>query len=186
LISFAYFKNKEISLMLLSLFFQGGVFYPTVFNATLFGEFVKGFTATQSGLYLIPLLFGLVLFSIIGTVTLPRFNRYIPFVSSGTAMCIMGLILIAGLNYDSNWGMMIFSGFTVGAGLGFCLQMSVLYLQSLVKEGKEVSDISCMANFSQSIGGGLCLAVLSAIFNGKLTQDFKKLPLKLQVCIILH
>ncbi|KAI8836152.1 hypothetical protein BC829DRAFT_493426 [Chytridium lagenaria] len=67
----------------------------------------------------------------------------------------------------------------VGIGLGFQMQMAILCAQASVDQS-DTGTVSALASFFQSIGGGIGLAILSAIFNDRYVSGIAALPEELR------
>ncbi|KAJ3140445.1 hypothetical protein HK101_003478 [Irineochytrium annulatum] len=163
------FKIRSVVAVFVTNFFQGMCFFAFVFYGPLYFQTVKAFTATASGLQLLPLLLGLVIFSIVGTVLLGLVKSYPPFVILGSLLITGGSFWFSTLDQNSSVGIEIGALLFVGMGLGFSLQMLILSAQGAVEQ-KDTGIVSSLAGFFQSIGGGIGLAILSAILNARLTE----------------
>ncbi|KAI9357284.1 major facilitator superfamily domain-containing protein [Zopfochytrium polystomum] len=169
------FKIQTVVSCFVTNFFQGMCFFAFVFYAPTYFQVVRGDSATASGLELLPLLMGLVVFSIVGTILLPFVKGYKPFIITGSIFITAGTIWFSFLDEFSSHAVQIVALLLVGIGLGLSIQMVILACQAAVSQ-EETGTVSTLAGFFQSIGGGIGLAVLSTIFNGSLETAISELP----------
>ncbi|TPX32398.1 hypothetical protein SmJEL517_g04423 [Synchytrium microbalum] len=169
------FKNYNTSLIFAVAFFQGSAFYCWIFYSPYYYAAVNGDSATISGLQLLPLLLGLTIFSVVSIFSLPLVRFYNVYVILGNIMVVAGTALFSTLDETASRGQQIGYMLMVGAGLGFSLQVQTLLLQASVDQS-DVAIVSGLTQFFQSIGGGIGLAVLSALFTNSLTSQFSALP----------
>ncbi|KAJ3300755.1 hypothetical protein HDU76_006025 [Blyttiomyces sp. JEL0837] len=173
------FKIRNVVVIFLTNFFQGGCFFAFVFYGPTYFEVLKGDSATQGGLQLLPLLLGLVIFSIVGTMLLPIVKRYQPFIITGSALITAGTFWFSTLDESATRGAEIGALLIVGIGLGLSIQMNILTAQASVSQA-DTGTVSALASFFQSIGGGIGLAILSSIFNQAVLDNTNHLPQYLQ------
>ena len=78
-----------------SIMFAGIVYIP------LFVQMVRGYTPTQSGLLMLPMMSGIVLSSIASGFFISRVGRYKWFLVTGSVITTIGLILFTQLHLDT-------------------------------------------------------------------------------------
>ncbi|KAJ3411470.1 hypothetical protein HDV05_002159 [Chytridiales sp. JEL 0842] len=169
------FLIRNVVLIFIANFFQGSCFFVFVFYGPTYFQILKGYSATESGLQLLPLLLGLVVFSIVGTILLPVVKAYQPYLVVGNLMITGGCIWFSFLNESSPRAFEIVALLVVGIGLGLSIQMAILTAQASCTQ-KDTGVVSALAGFFQSIGGGIGLAILSALFNQAIKEGFENLP----------
>ncbi len=96
-------------------FFGAAVFLPQWF------QFVQGATPTNSGLYSLALLAGMILSSVGAGILVSRTGRYKAIVLGGIAIMTVGLLLMTNLRADTPlpllWAWMFVTGFGIGPTL---------------------------------------------------------------------
>ncbi|KAJ3117473.1 hypothetical protein HDU96_006710 [Phlyctochytrium bullatum] len=160
------FKIRNVLFVFINNFFLGMGFFAFVFYGPQYFQLLHGDSATTAGLQLLPLLLGLVVFSIVGTILLPVVKAYPPFIITGCLLVGAGTFWFSTLDQFSPRGAQIGALLIVGIGLGLVIQMNILAAQASVTQ-EDTATVSAMASFFQSIGGGIGLAILSAIFVDK-------------------
>ncbi|TPX30491.1 hypothetical protein SmJEL517_g05953 [Synchytrium microbalum] len=181
------FKRWNASLCFAIAFFQGSGFFACIFYGPFFFQAAFSASATSSGLSIIPLLGGLVVFSIVSGVLLPVVKYYNVLVVIGNAIVMVGLGMLSTLDEQSSKAAQICYFLIVGVGLGFSFQPLFLCAQAAVADKEELVGITTtLCNFFQSVGGGIGFAVLSAIFNNEFTSGFAALSPEIQAYAATH
>jgi EmrB/QacA subfamily drug resistance transporter len=144
--------------------FGGLTFLP------LFQQVVRGDSPTQSGLQLLPVMGGLLFTSILSGQVITRTGRYRFFPIAGTAIGVVGLLLLAQLDRTTSAGLAALYMLILGLGLGMVMQVLVLAVQNSV-DYEMLGVATSGATLFRSIGGSLGTALLGAVFTNKLTHE---------------
>ncbi|RIB08579.1 major facilitator superfamily domain-containing protein [Gigaspora rosea] len=153
----------------------GMAFYSMIFYTPLYFQVIKGVSATVSGLLILPLLLGLVLFSLVAGLLTSYTGRVREFIWLGSLISIIGSVLISiYFNTNSTTGQQIGFLLIIGCGFGFVAQTTLLSIQSCV-EIEYLATATAMYNFSRVIGGIFGVAILGAVFNGILNEGLSTL-----------
>ncbi|KAJ3041450.1 hypothetical protein HK097_002273 [Rhizophlyctis rosea] len=166
-IPFELFKNKYVLAVFGTAFGIGMAFMPLVFYAPMYFQVVNGDTATQAGIATIPLIMGVVVFSILTGIACSMTGIYMPFLTIGGAVLTLGSGLMATLDEQSSRGMQVGYLLLAGVGVGLCIQTVLMAAQASVPE-EHLAVVTSNTNFWQTIGSVLALAITSAVFNNKL------------------
>jgi EmrB/QacA subfamily drug resistance transporter len=136
----------------------------------LFQQVVRGQSPTSSGLQLIPVMAGLLTTSILSGQLISRRGRYKVFPIVGTALTVVGMLLLSTL--DAGTSTLAASAYMLilGFGLGFVMQVLVLAAQNSVPY-EDLGVATSGATLFRSIGGSLGTAILGAIFANRLTHE---------------
>ncbi|KAF9966362.1 hypothetical protein BGZ70_002560 [Mortierella alpina] len=169
------FLNKTVAMLFGVNFLTGMGFLGVIFYAPIYFQVVKGVGATASGLHLLPMVLGLVIASIGSGALLSKIRDYRIFIWMGTMTMSVGIGLCVLLDAKSGMGQQIGFLLLVGVGIGLILQTCMLAAQAAV-EKKDMAVVTALCGFMNSIGGGIGIAMCSALFNNHLTENFKKLP----------
>ena len=136
----------------------------------LFLQTVNGASATDAGLLLVPLMFGLLSSSVLAGQIVTRTGRYRVFPILGMTICTIGFALLTTLNAHSS---RLESGLfmaVVGIGIGFVMQIIVLATQNEVPAG-DLGVATSAVNFFRAIGGSVGVALVGAVFVGRLSGE---------------
>ncbi|CAG8592801.1 12488_t:CDS:1 [Ambispora leptoticha] len=163
------FKLRNPVLVYITSFFIGMAFYGFIYYLPLYFQAVRGYSATEAGLQLIPLVLGLVLFSTVSGFATTVTGSYRPWIIFGYGLTTVASGLLSTLNENSNRGEEIGYLLIAGAGLGCSMQTVLLAAQSSV-EHKDIAVVTSLSSFFRTIGGVFGVAISGAIFNNKLSS----------------
>lgn len=178
IIPLSLFKNHTFSLTSALGFIIGAGMFGAIVMLPLYLQVVKGDTATEAGLKLIPLMLGIVTTSIFSGKQITKHGHYKRFPIAGTAIMTLGLLLMVTLNADTPfWQLSIFA-VLVGAGLGLSMQTIVIALQNSV-EFKDMGVATSSNTFFRSLGSVFGTAIFGTILTNRvghyLTTNFQEL-----------
>jgi EmrB/QacA subfamily drug resistance transporter len=126
------FNNHTFSLTSALAFIIGAGMFGAIVMLPLYLQVVKGNSATEAGLKLIPLMLGIVSMSIFSGKRISATGKYKIFPILGTGIMTFGLILMSTLNEDTSFTILSIYAVLVGAGLGLSMQTIVIALQNSV------------------------------------------------------
>jgi EmrB/QacA subfamily drug resistance transporter len=147
----------------------------------LFLQVVHGVSPTVSGLYLLPMVLGMLLTSIGSGQLIARTGRYKVFPIVGTALLTVALYLLSTLDETTASLVMNVYFFFLGASLGLIIQVLVIAVQNTV-DYKDLGAATSGVTFFRTIGGAFGVSVFGAIFTNSLASHLrsalagKKLP----------
>ncbi len=164
------FKTRVFSVTSLVGFIVGFGMFGAITYLPAFFQVVRGISPTISGLYLLPLMVGLLLVSISSGQIIARTGQYRVFPIAGTALMTVGLLL---LHFMSPSTSTVFDGLgmlVLGMGLGGVMQTLVIIVQNGVPHS-ELGVATSGATFFRSIGGSFGTAIFGAIFSNLLVSN---------------
>jgi EmrB/QacA subfamily drug resistance transporter len=148
----------------------GFALFGSVTYLPLFLQVVNGASPTGSGLQILPLMGGLLLTSIVSGQIISRTGHYKPFPIAGTAVMVVGLLLLSGMNATtSRLGASAYM-FVLGLGIGSVMQVLVLAVQNAV-DYRDLGVATSGATLFRSVGGSIGTAVLGSIFTTRLRTE---------------
>src|ERR1700761_1504805 len=164
------FKTRVFSVTSVVGFIVGFGMFGAITYLPAFFQVVRGISPTISGVYLLPLMVGLLLVSISSGQIIARTGRYRVFPIAGTALMTVGLLLLHFMSPStSTWfdslGMLV-----LGMGLGGVMQTLVIIVQNGVPHS-ELGVATSGATFFRSIGGSFGTAIFGAIFSNLLVSN---------------
>ena len=172
------FKNHTFSLTSALGFIIGAGMLGAIVMLPLYLQVVKGDTATEAGLKLIPFMLGIVSTSIYSGKAITKHGHYKRFPIIGTVVMTIGLLLMSTLSATTPfWQLSIFS-ILVGAGLGLSMQTIVIALQNSV-DFKDMGVATSSNTFFRSLGSVFGTAIFGTILTNRLAfyleDNFKNL-----------
>jgi Major Facilitator Superfamily len=128
---------------------------------------VKGASATASGLWMLPLMFGMLAVMLTVGQLIMRNGRYRIYPIIGGALLTAGMLVM--LLLKVNTGIVLASALTLvaGLGMGFIMQNTTLITQNSVTL-RDMGAASGAVTLFRTIGGSLGIALLGSIFTSRL------------------
>jgi MFS family permease len=128
-----------------------------------FMQFVDGVSATVSGLRTLPMVAGLLLTSMGSGVIVSRTGRYKIFPVVGTAVMIVGFVLLSRMDVTTPVVQQSLYLFILGTGIGLCMQVLILIVQNTAS----FSDLGVATSgvtFFRTIGSSFGAAIFGSLF----------------------
>jgi len=163
------FKNHTFSLTSALAFIIGAGMFGAIVMLPLYLQVVKGNSATEAGLKLIPLMLGIVSMSIFSGKRITTTGKYKIFPIVGAAIMTIGLILMSTLNETTSFGVLSIYAILVGAGLGLSMQTIVIALQNSV-DFQDMGIATSSNTFFRSLGGAFGTAIFGTIFSNRVAH----------------
>ena len=163
--------------------FTSNVIFALVMGAAMFGgliylpiylQAVKGMTATQSGLAMLPLVLGIFSTSISSGQIMARTGRYKWMPITGAILVGGALLAFSRLHIDTPYGMIAAIMFVFGAGLGLTMQVTVTAVQNSV-DRRHMGTATASVTFFRSMGGAIGTALFGAILNTRLAHHLAEI-----------
>ena len=134
-----------------------------------FMQFVDGVSATVSGLRTLPMVAGLLLTSMGSGVIVSRTGRYKIFPVVGTAVMVLGFVLLSRMDAATPMLVQSLYLFVLGTGIGMCMQVLILIVQntsSFADLGVATSGVT----FFRTIGSSFGAAIFGSLFTNFLSD----------------
>jgi MFS family permease len=126
-----------------------------------------GMSPTQSGLAMLPAVFGILTTSIISGRLITRTGRYKIFPILGAAILIIALLMLSRLQVGTPYWQLALFELAFGAGLGMTMQTIVTAVQNAV-EYRDLGTATSTTTFFRQMGGTIGAAVFGAILTNRL------------------
>ena len=136
---------------------------------------VKGTSAFESGIRIIPMVLSLVVASFLGGQITMRIGYYVPAMLASPVIASVGAAMLTTLNLDSGLAMWIGYQVLNGFGLGFGVQVSGLAAQAVLPR-EDVSIGTAIMAFSQQLGGAIFVSVGQNVFINSLVSGLVNVP----------
>ncbi|MEV4003329.1 MFS transporter [Actinomadura sp. NPDC049753] len=133
----------------------------------IFLQVVHGVSPTLSGVYLLPMMLGMLLSSIGSGQMITRFGRYKVYPMVGTPIIALALYLCSALDENSTTLSMSLRFALLGFGLGLVMQVLVIAVQNAVSY-EDLGSATSGVTFFRQIGGSFGVAVFGSIFSNQL------------------
>ncbi|MGR6914384.1 DHA2 family efflux MFS transporter permease subunit [[Actinomadura] parvosata] len=139
----------------------------------LFLQVVHGVSPTLSGVYLLPMMAGMLTLSIVSGQVISKTGKYRFLPIAGTAVATVGMFLLSTLTEGSSLLAMGVYLLVLGVGLGMTMQVLVIVVQNAVSF-KDLGVATSGATFFRSIGGSFGVATLGSVFSATLNDDLRE------------
>ena len=157
------FKLRTFSVTSLVGFIVGFAMFGAITYLPAFFQVVRGISPTISGVYLLPLMAGLLLVSISSGQIISRTGKYRIFPIAGSAFMTVGLFLLHLMGVHTSTALDALYMLVLGMGIGGVMQVLVIIVQNGVPHS-ELGVATSGATFFRSIGGSFGTAIFGAIF----------------------
>jgi EmrB/QacA subfamily drug resistance transporter len=164
------FKTRIFSSTSIVGFIVGFGMFGAIAYLPAFFQVVRGISPTISGLYLLPLMGGLLVMSISSGQIISRTGKYRFFPIAGTAAMTLGLFLLHLMSVSTSTFEDGLFMLVLGMGLGSVMQVLVTIVQNGVPHS-ELGVATSGATFFRSIGGSFGTAIFGAIFSNVLVGN---------------
>jgi EmrB/QacA subfamily drug resistance transporter len=162
--------------------FRWSVLFAAIMGMAMFGgiiylpfylQVVKGYSPTQSGLALLPMVVGIFLTSIGSGQLVTRTGRYRIYPIIGAAITALSLVMLTRLTVGTSYASFSLSIFLLGAGLGFTMQTIVTAVQNDVGF-RDLGSATSSVTFFRSMGGAFGTAIFGAVLSTRLAHDLEQ------------
>ncbi|KAI8720323.1 MFS domain-containing protein [Fusarium sp. LHS14.1] len=142
-------------------------FLPIWFQA------IKGDSAVESGIHLLPMVLSLVVASILTGVLTTRVGYYMPFLILGICIAAIGAGVLTCLHVNTSAGQWIGYQVLHGFGLGACFQAPNMAAQTVLPRD-EVSIGASLMLFAQTLFGAIFVSVGQNVLNSERAKRLAK------------
>ncbi|GAA4557221.1 MDR family MFS transporter [Planotetraspora kaengkrachanensis] len=156
------FRSSVFTISSIQFAFASLVLFVAMLYVPLFLQTVQGRSAFAAGLFLIPMLAGLVVATAIAGPIITRTGRYKLFPVAGSALTGLSMWAVGFAGQDTPAWAVIVPLTLAGAGMGFMIQVALLAGQNAV-EHRHLGTATGALNFFKSIGGAFGAAVFGAL-----------------------
>jgi EmrB/QacA subfamily drug resistance transporter len=164
------FRNPVFSMAGAIGFCAGFAMFGALAFLPLYLQVVRGVSATLSGVYLLPMVVGLLITSVTSGQLISRHGRYKVFPIIGTALLTLALFLLSRLTLSSPTAELWLFFLILGLGLGLILQVLVIAVQNSA-DYADLGTATSGATFFRSIGGSFGVAIFGSIFSNRLATE---------------
>ena len=167
IIPISLFKNHTFSLTSILGAIIGAGMFGAIVMLPLYMQVVKGYSATEAGLKLIPLMLGIVSTSIASGKLITKHGKYKRYPIAGTAIMSLGILAMTRLDTNTPYWEISIYAIMVGAGLGLCMQTLVIALQNAV-DYRDMGVATSANTFFRSLGSVFGTAAFGTILTNRL------------------
>ncbi len=154
-------------------FIVGFAMFGAITYLPAFFQVVRGISPTISGVYLLPLMGGLLVTSIGSGQIISKTGKYRFFPIAGAGVMTLGLFLLSLMGVHSSTFEDAMYMLVLGLGIGGVMQVLVIIVQNAVPHS-ELGVATSGNTFFRSIGGSFGTAIFGAIFSNVLVGNLAR------------
>jgi EmrB/QacA subfamily drug resistance transporter len=166
------FRNPVFSVSSAIGFAAGFALFGALAFLPLYLQIVRGVSPTISGVYLLPMVVGLLLTSVTSGQLISRLGRYRSYPIIGTALVTVALFLLSRVSEHTSTLALDSSLFLLGCGLGLILQVLIIAVQNSA-DYADLGAATSGVTFFRSIGGSFGVAIFGSVFASRLASALK-------------
>lgn len=170
LIPMSFFKNRNFAVTTAAGLVLGITMFGILGYLPTYMQMVKGISATEAGYMMIPMMVGMMGFSIWSGARISKVGTYRSYPIVGMIITLISLFLFHQLNVDMPLWQIGAMLFILGMGLGLAMQVLVLVVQNTMPM-EVVGSATAVNNFFRQIGSSLGSALVGGIFVGNLKDE---------------
>lgn len=167
------FKNDIFRVSVLLSLLAGMVMFGAIIFLPEYQQIVRGYSATKSGLYLLPLIFSLLVASIISGRAISKWGKYRVFPIAGTIIVTIGYWLFSHITLHTTQLTLALWMVVLGLGVGLFMQVMTLAVQNSV-DRSDLGTASSAVVFFRTLGSAFGTAIFGTILTNRLTANLKK------------
>jgi EmrB/QacA subfamily drug resistance transporter len=170
MLSLRLFKNPVFAIASAIGLAAGFAMFGALSYLPLFLQVVHGVSPTISGVYLLPMVLGMLITSVGSGQLIARTGRYKVYPIVGTATMAVALYLLSTLDETTPTLVMNLYFFILGFSLGLIIQVLVIAVQNTVPFA-DLGAATSGVTFFRTIGGAFGVSVFGAIFSNQLASQ---------------
>ncbi|CAK7234660.1 hypothetical protein SBRCBS47491_009023 [Sporothrix bragantina] len=169
------FKQRSVVAAVWSTVCVGCSQYIYVYFLPVWFQSIKGSSAVQSGIQLLPLMLSMVLATIVGGFSTQKVGYYTPFAISGACLLAIGAGLLYTLEPNTSEGRWIGYQILYGFGMGLVFQAPNLAVQTVLPR-RDVPIGTSLMFFSQLMGATIIVSIGENVLDNELVRKLSGLP----------
>lgn len=166
------FKNRTFTLTSIIGFIIGAGMFGAIVMLPLYLQIIQGNSATEAGLKLIPLMLGILTFTITSGRLITKTGKYKRYPVIGTVIMSAGIFLMSTAQVATPYWQIAVYAVVIGGGLGLCMQTIVIAVQNAV-EFKDLGIATSSNTFFRSLGGAFGTAIFGTILSDRITENLR-------------
>ena len=164
------FSNRVVLLCALIGLFIGSVNYGATTFLPLYFQDSLFVSPTESGLRMMPVMFGVVIMSFTAGRLISRNGRYKRFPIAGCVVVTLGLLALSRITGDTTYAYLVLPMFLVGLGSGAVYTTTSIAAQNAC-ELRDLGVTTATIMFFRSLGGSLGIAVYGTVLTSSIRSE---------------
>ncbi len=168
------FHNKVFSASMAATLLSAMGMFGAIIYIPLFAQGVIGVSATNSGLILMPLMIGMVIYSIVSGQLISRTGKYKWLGAAGMLVSALGMYLLSRMSPETTATTLRLNMVIAGIGLGVTMPIFMVVVQSAFEHSK-LGMVTASTQLFRSIGSTVGTAILGGLLNNQLADKLSGL-----------
>lgn len=177
-------KQRNIMVSNIYLFFIAGAMFILIYYLPIYFQSIKNVSAAQSGIRNLPLILGISLLTVVSGGLITATGHFGSLMVIGSVLATVGCGLIYMFEPDTGSSKWIGYQIVVGVGLGLGVQIPIIVNQASVAPS-DLSSVSAVTLFVQTLGGAIWIAAGQAAFVNKLVQRLPELAPDVDIALVV-
>ncbi len=132
-------------------------------------QYVKGVSATSSGVQTLPLVVGLLVTSVLSGTIVGRTGRYKIFPVAGSFVMAVGLYLLSRMDAHTAYWTMAIDMLVLGTGIGLSMQVLTIIVQNTV-DYRDLGVSTSGVTFFRTLGSSFGAAIFGTVYSNVLSH----------------
>lgn len=169
------FRHRAFSVTLVVGFLVSGGMYAVLVFVPLYIQGVRGRSAGDAGLVLLPLMASWMATTTVAGRLISRWDHFRSFPIAGTALLTAGFLLLGRMGQETGSGAVAVYMVVVGVAFGLTLQILVVAVQNSVPP-QHLGAATSAVQLTRTIGGTVGVAIGAAVVNTRLAARLADVP----------
>ncbi len=161
------FKNSIFTISVIITFLTAMGMFGAILYIPLFSQIVLGLSATNSGTILTPLMFALVIASILAGQVISKTGKYKSIAIFGMAIVVAGMYWLSTVTSTTTQMELLMRMIALGVGLGITMPIFTIAVQNSFDNSK-LGVVTASTQVARSIGGTVGVAIFGSVLNNAL------------------
>ncbi|WP_114853919.1 MDR family MFS transporter [Brachybacterium sp. YJGR34] len=164
------FRFQVFSICVVLSFVVGFAMLGSMTFLPTYMQYVKGISATGSGLHTLPMVAGMLTTSILAGTIVGRTGRYRIFPVLGSLTMAFGLFLLSRMDAGTSTLMMSASLLVLGLGIGLSMQVLTLIVQN-TSDYSDLGVATSGVTFFRTLGGSFGTSLMGTVYASSLRDE---------------
>ncbi|WP_226846703.1 MDR family MFS transporter [Dehalogenimonas etheniformans] len=167
IVSPSLFKNRVFTVSIIATFLASLGMFGSILFIPVFAQGVAGFSATNSGLILMPMMISIVVGSMFAGQVMSRTGNYKILAIAGMVIATVGMLLFSQISETTSQFSLVLRMITMGIGLGFTMPVFTVAVQNAFAH-KHLGEVTAGIQLFRTVGATVGGAVLGGVMNVQL------------------
>ncbi|OYO18125.1 MFS transporter [Enemella dayhoffiae] len=167
------FRSSIFTLSCVASFAIAIMMFGAIIYIPVYAQGVIGVNATNSGLILMPMMLGLIIFGMLVGQLVTRTGRYKEFLLLGVIVLTIGYWLLTRMRFGSSQLELTLAMVVIGVGLGTCMQLYTLVIQNNARR-QDLGVATASSQFFRNVGSTVGIAIYGTVMTSTMHSAIMK------------